>query len=137
MTLFVDTSVWSLALRRDAPEPSPEVQALLHALDDDETIITTGLVLQELLQGFSGPRAREALLQRFTALPLLIPERRDHIEAADLRNRCRRKGLQLGTIDALLAQLCLRHDLVMLTTDLDFHRVSRITGLRTWSAGRH
>jgi hypothetical protein len=137
MTLFVDTSVWSLALRRDAPDPCPEVQALLRALGDGEAIITTGLVLQELLQGFSGPRASEALLQRFTALPLLVPERRDHIEAADLRNRCRRKGLRLGTIDALLAQLCLRHDLVMLTTDLDFHRVSRITGLRTWSLASH
>ena len=32
MTLFVDTSVWSLALRRDAPVDAPEVDALTAAL---------------------------------------------------------------------------------------------------------
>jgi hypothetical protein len=30
---------------------------------------------------------------------------------AELRNKRRRVGTQIGTIDALLAQLCLRHDL--------------------------
>ena len=35
MTLFVDTSVWSLALRRDQPSPSPQVRALLDALEGD------------------------------------------------------------------------------------------------------
>lgn len=37
--------------------------------------MTTGLVLQELLQGFSGPKSRESILERFTALPLLTPDR--------------------------------------------------------------
>src|SRR6266704_4540279 len=76
-----------------------------------------GLVLQELLQGFAGPRARKDIIDRFTALPLLTPDRQDHIDAADLRNRCRRAGVQIGTIDAVLAQLCIRHDLTLLTTD--------------------
>ena len=67
--------------------------------------MTTGLVLQELLQGFSGPRNRAQILDRFAALPLLVPDRRDHVEAAELRNKCRRGGIQIGTIDALLAQL--------------------------------
>jgi len=39
-------------------------------------------------------------------LPLLTPDRRDHVDAAEMRNRCRRAGVQVGTIDALLAQLC-------------------------------
>jgi predicted nucleic acid-binding protein len=134
MTLFVDTSVWSLALRRDVPEPSPEVHALTTALDGGDTLVTTGLVLQELLQGFAGPRARKQIIARFSALPLIIPDRRDHIEAAEFRNTCRRKGLQLGTIDALFAQLCLRHGLVMLTTDRDFHQAARLADFRIWSA---
>jgi len=83
MALFVDTSVWSLALRRDAPEAKPEVNALADALNGGDAIVTTGLVLQELLQGFSGPRAREQIIERFSALPLVVPDRRDHIEAAE------------------------------------------------------
>jgi predicted nucleic acid-binding protein len=134
MTLFVDTSVWSLALRRDAPAGAPEVGALTAALQGGESLVTTGLVLQELLQGFSGPRARKQIIERFSALPLIMPDRRDHIEAAEIRNACRRKKLQLGSIDALFAQLCARHDLLMLTTDRDFHQAARYLQLRVWSA---
>jgi len=130
---FVDTSVWSLALRRDRPEDRPEVERLARALEDGEGVFTTGLVLQELLQGFSGPRARLDILERFAALPLLVPDRQDHVRAAELRIACRREGLQIGTIDALLAQLCMRHRLVMLTTDADFARVASLHALRVWT----
>ena len=91
-------------------------------------------MLQELLQGFAGPRSRKQIIERFAALPLIVPDRRDHIEAAEIRNVCRRKGLRLGTIDALPAQLCTRHDLLMLTTDRDFHQAARHIGLNVWSA---
>jgi len=136
MSLFVDTSVWSLAFRRDAPADGAEVEALRQALIGGESLVTTGLVLQELLQGFAGPKARKTLLDRFSALPLLVPDRDDHIEAAGLRNRCRRAGIQVGTIDALLAQLCIRHELTLLTADADFRRMARHCPLRLWTAAR-
>jgi predicted nucleic acid-binding protein len=132
VTRFVDTSVWSLAFRRDQAASAPEVAALRHALEGGETIVTTGLVLQELLRGFAGPRARKDIIDRFAALPLLSPDRQDHVAAAELRNRCRRAGVQIGTIDALLAQLCIRHELAMLTTDKDFGRVAAHSSLRVW-----
>jgi hypothetical protein len=133
MTLFVDTSVWSLALRRDPPDSRPEADALAEAIRSGETVVTTGLVLQELLQGFSGPRARSRIIEHFGALPMIAPDRRDHVDAAELRNACRRRGLQLGTIDALLAQLCVRHGLVMLTTDRDLHGAAGVVGLKVWT----
>jgi hypothetical protein len=132
LSLFVDTSVWSLALRRDLPSSSMEVRALVRAIETGETILTTGLVLQELLQGFSGPKAREQILDRFSAIPLLAPDRDDHIGAAELRNRCRRVGIQIGTIDALLAELCIRHELTMLTTDKDFTHIAEHCALKVW-----
>jgi predicted nucleic acid-binding protein len=49
LSLFVDTSVWSLALRRDGPSAAPQVIALVKAIANGEPILTTGLVLQELL----------------------------------------------------------------------------------------
>ena len=132
MTLFVDTSVWSLALRRDEPSLTPEVQALRDALESHDTVVTTGLVLQELLQGFTGPRARREIIDRFGALPFVNPERRDHIDAAALRNQCRRSGVQIGTIDALLAQLCIRNKLTLLSTDKDFDFIAAQHSLRLW-----
>ncbi len=134
MTLLVDTSVWSLAFRRDIKQREPEVLALRQALERGDAVISTGLVLQELLQGFSGAKARASLIERFAALPFVSPERRDHIDAAELRNHCRRKGVQLGTIDALLAQLCIRHELALLSTDRDFVHAARHCALRIWRA---
>lgn len=134
MTLLVDTSVWSLALRRDIEAPDPEVHELEEALFGSDVVVTTGLVLQELLQGFSGPRAQARIVERFAALPLLQPDREDHVNAAGLRNRCRKAGVQLGTIDALLAQLCIRHDLTLLTTDKDFTHAAGHCPLRVWPA---
>jgi hypothetical protein len=132
MTLLVDTSVWSLAFRRDRAAEEPHVRALQTALAGGDSIMTTGLILQELLQGFSGPRARSDIVERFAALPLVTPDRQDYIEAAELRNRCRRAGVQIGTIDALLAQLCIRYQLTLLTTDNDFVHAADHCELRVW-----
>ena len=134
MTILVDTSVWSLALRRDAEASEPEVQVLKDSLLGDEVVVTTGLVLQELLQGFSGPKAQAQIVQHFASLPFIQPDRDDYIGAAGIRNTCRRAGVQIGTIDALLAQLCIRHELTLLTTDQDFEHAAKHCALSVWPA---
>jgi len=125
MNIFVDTSVWSLALRRTPPSRAPEAELLGSCLQRGDLVVTTGIVLQELLQGFQGPKAKRAIIKEFSLLPMITPGIEDHIEAAELRNRCRRKGVQIGTIDALIAQLCIRHELALLATDQNFEKISR------------
>lgn len=132
MTLLVDTSVWSLAFRRDGEQQAPQVIALRAALEGGDSIFITSIILQELLQGFSGPKARKELLEKFSALPMLVPDRTDHVGAAELRNRCRCAGVQLGTVDALIAQLCVRHDLTLLTLDGDFAAAAKHSELKVW-----
>jgi predicted nucleic acid-binding protein len=89
------------------------------------------VVLQE---GFHSPRARDLILRRFTALPPVEPDRDDYVSAAEIRNRCRRSGRQVETIDALLAQLCIRYEMTMLSADKVFASIAPLTGLRVWSA---
>jgi predicted nucleic acid-binding protein len=120
-------------VRRDSPASNQEIRVLVQVIESGETLLTTGLVLQELLQGFSGPKSRDQILDRFSSVPLLVPDRDDHVRAAELRNRCRRNGVQVGTIDALLAQLCIRHDLTMLTTDKDFRHIADHSTLKLWN----
>jgi hypothetical protein len=122
-----------LAFRRDAAAAGTEVKALRNALEGADQVFTTGLVLQELLQGFSGPKARVQLIERFAALAFLQPDREDHIEAAEVRNSCRRHGVQVGTIDALLIQLCRKHDLSLLSVDHDFLNAAKHVKFRLWS----
>ena len=133
MTLLVDTSVGSLALRRDSAGGEPEVEALKDALAGADLVVTTGLVLQELLQGFGGPKAASSIVERFRALPLIFPEREDHVSAAEIRNICLRAGVQLGTADALIAQLCISNGLTLLTTDPDFPHAAKHIKLKVWS----
>ena len=133
MSLLVDTSVWSLAFRRDGQQGAPEISALRAALQGAEQVFTTGLVLQEVLQGFAGPKNRDQLVERLSVLAFLQPDKLDHIAAADIRNVCRRRGVQIGTIDALLIQLTQRYDLTLLTTDQDFHAASQHVEVRLWT----
>jgi predicted nucleic acid-binding protein len=133
LTLFIDTSVWSLAFRRDVEADVPQVHALKEALLNGNLVVTTGLVLQELLQGFSGPKASSELLARFRDIPLLSPTRETHIAAAALRNHCRRNGVQAGTVDALLAQLCIENELTLLSADNDFSHIARFSALKLWA----
>ncbi len=118
---------------RDAPPNIPQVLELKRALESGDEIFVTGIVLQELLQGFNKPKARDRIIEYFKALPLLIPEREDHVKAAELRNQCRKKGVQAGIIDALLAQLCIHYELQMLTTDKDFTQISNVVHFPIWS----
>ena len=135
MRLLVDTSVWSLAFRNNAPSTLPKIRRLAQALREGEQVFTTGLVLQELLQGFPDDEARDLILERFSVLPHGVPDGRDYVDAAELRRRLASEGLRIGTIDALLAQLCLRHDLTLLTTDLAFNRVAEMTSLSVVRGG--
>ncbi len=125
MNVLVDTSVWSLALRRTPASSAPEVEILGRCLDRQDLIVTTGLVIQELLQGFQGPAQRKKILRDFSLLPVIVPEMEDHVEAAALRNHCRRRGVQVRTIDALLARLAIRHGLHLVTADRDFDGMAR------------
>ncbi len=132
MSLLVDTSVWSLALRRDAPPDVPEVRALRDALAGGEIVATTGVILQELLQGIVPEQARTQIVEMFAALEYHTPSREDHVAAAAVRNTLRSAGVQVGPIDALIAQLAIAGGHRLLTTDNDFRTASRHISLQLW-----
>jgi predicted nucleic acid-binding protein len=132
--MLVDTSVWSLALRRDAPPDVPEVWGLRDALAGGEIVATTGVILQELLQGVVPERARTQIIEMFAALEYLMPSREDHVAAAGVRNTLRSAGVQVGTIDALIAHLAIAGRHTLLTTDNDFHAASSHISLQLWRA---
>lgn len=54
-------------------------------------------------------------------------DRRDAERAATLQIDLQRHGWQLNIVDALIASIALRYNLILLTTDSDF---SEITGLQ-------
>jgi len=132
MAFLVDTSVWSLALRRDSDSGIPHVKALNAALLGGDDVATCGIVLLELSQGLVPTRVRDAVSESFRSLTWLEPRRSDYEQAADLSNTCRSRGVQLATVDALIAQLAIEHDMVLLTTDQDFIHAAEHIPLTVW-----
>jgi predicted nucleic acid-binding protein len=112
----------------------PQVAVLRSALVDGECVAITGMVLLELLRGFVPPHAQERILADLAPLGLIEPTRDDYVEAARLANTCRRAGVQLGSVDALLAQLAIVNDWELLTTDRDLEKAAKVVPLRVWQS---
>lgn len=125
MRVIVDTSVWSLALRRKKKSEGTAVQKLHTLIAHGERIFLPGLILQELLQGIQQASQVQKLIHTMEGFPLLEPTREDYVAAAELRNLCNQKGVQAGTIDFLIAALCLKYDCRLLTSDNDFVRIAK------------
>ena len=129
MSVLVDTSVWSLALRRDRPPASREIEALGSAINRGDACLI-GVILQEVLQGFPSAARTRRLTEHLAPFPLLTLHRGDYVLAAEIRNTCRSKGLAVGTVDAQIAAAAINHRCALLTADEDFERISRLFPLR-------
>jgi predicted nucleic acid-binding protein len=129
VSVLVDTSVWSLALRRDAPRASREVEALSAAVERG-VVCLTGAILQEVIQGFPSPDRSRRLVNELAPFPLLTLHRGDYVYAAEIRNKCRAKGLAVTTIDAQIAAAAINHRCTLLTADRDFDGIARHFPLR-------
>ncbi|MBI2898533.1 MAG: PIN domain-containing protein [Deltaproteobacteria bacterium] len=123
MKVIVDTSVWSLALRRDDPPGCREVELLRKLIDGRDVVCLTGTILQETLQGFRSDERFKRLVRALAPFPLVRLARADYVFAAEIRSVCRSGGIQVGTMDAQIAAAAIRHECSLLTTDRDFHRI--------------
>ncbi|WP_061250298.1 type II toxin-antitoxin system VapC family toxin [Leptospira alstonii] len=131
MKLLVDTSVWSEALRRKGKTLKSEETFLYQIIQNEDDIFVTGIILQEILTGIKDPQIFSEIEEQFRYFNFISPSEKDYIEAAKLRNLLSKKGIVLATIDALIAQIAITHNLVLATYDNDFLRLSGIIKLKT------
>jgi predicted nucleic acid-binding protein len=125
VNLLVDTSVWSLLLRRKKiKEDDPYVVRLQDHLRGNDCIHLIGPVLQELLDGLKEPKQFEILCDYFDSFPLIELNRNDFMEASRLRNRCRNHGIQASPVDFLICAVCIGRHYPLLTADNDFKCIS-------------
>lgn len=129
MNVIVDTSVWSLALRRRREVASSEVRELEELVLEGRAVLL-GAVRQELLSGIPVPRQYEVLREHLRAFPDVPLEADDHEKAAAFFNRCRAKGVQGSNTDFLICAAAARRQLPILTTDTDFSHYARHLPIR-------
>ena len=111
MKVLVDTSIWSMALRRSGTL-SKEDQYLVRELSDllnDVKVAMIGPIRQELLSGISSPVQYNALKEK----------------AAEFYNICRSAGVQGSHIDFLICSTAADAGMQIFSTDKDFMLYSK------------
>jgi len=124
MKVIVDTSVWSLALRRGAGESLAPVQELRHLIRDHR-VQMIGPIRQEVLSGIRSESQFLKLkrhLESFPDLPILTE---DYVTAAQFFNRCRSEGVQGSNTDFLICAVAARNRFSIYSTDKDFELFSK------------
>ena len=119
MKILVDTSVWSLALRRGDQSCIPCAEEL-RGLIQDHRVQMIGPIRQEILCGIRSESQFNKLkkhLESFPDLPILTE---DYVEAARYFNLCRSKGIQGSNTDFLICAVSVRNELPIYTIDKDF-----------------
>jgi len=123
MNTLVDTSVWSLALRRQPKDLTAAEQSVVRELADltrEGRVRIIGLIRQELLSGIRTGAQYEKLrvaLRPFPDEPIDTP---DYEAAAGAINACRARGIAASVVDALICQIALGRQWNIFTTDPDF-----------------
>ena len=125
MKVLVDTSVWSLALRRRAGAEGPEVQEL-RSLVDEGRIAMIGPIRQELLSGIRTAALFGRLRDHLRPYSDEELETADFERAAEHFNTCRAQGVQGSNTDFLICAVAERRKLPILTTDADFSRFAAV-----------
>jgi predicted nucleic acid-binding protein len=124
MKVIVDTSVWSLALRRDKDDFPAPVQELRHIIHDHR-VQMMGPIRQEILSGIRSKDQFKKLrkhLESFPDLPILTE---DYVTAAQFFNHCRSKGIQGSNTDFLICAVAVRNKFSIYTMDKDFEMFSK------------
>ncbi len=130
MNIVVDTSVWSLVLRRDhVDERQAHVRTLRNCIDAGHGLFLLGPILQELLDGLRSERQFSHLLAVLKPIPMAPLRRETYVLAAGIRNDCRKKGIQAGPTDFLIAAACIDLAYPLLTADQDFEHIAACTEL--------
>ena len=125
MKVLVDTSIWSLALRK-ASGPDPRARQQLAELIAGHRAQIIGPIRQELLSGIKDERQFEDLSGHLSAFPDLAVVADDYVMAAKFFNLCRKNGIQGSNTDFLICAVSIRNRLSILTADDDFRQFSKV-----------
>jgi predicted nucleic acid-binding protein len=149
MQVLVDTSVWSVALRRPSIQknttrlsPAEQAQRRLQdaysaALKDliaDGRAVLIGPVRQELLSGIKSAEQFEKLRSMLAAFPDIAIQADDHERAAQMFNQCQANGVQGSHVDFLICAVAVKHKLAILSLDQDFVHFKKCLPIQLYDA---
>ncbi len=130
MNVLIDTSIWSLALRRRSSRNAESAE--LAALVKEGRARLVGPIRQEVLSGIRAKQQFERLRLQLRSFPDLSVGTEDYERAAELFNACRTRGVQGDHMDFLICSIAVREDLDIYTTDKDFSNYAQHIPIRLY-----
>lgn len=132
MNVLVDTSVWSLALRRDAQKENHLVDEL-RELIREVRVQMIGHIRQELLSGIKSEKQFNSLKEYLSAFPDLLINSADYELAAKYFNINRKNGIQGSNTDFLICAVAVARNLEIFTNDKDFERYQKFIPIKLYT----
>jgi len=124
--VLIDTSVWSMALRRNKPgKREVQVTEELTTLIREYRIAIVGPIRQELLSGISNQTVFEELKNRMSIFTDYLIRTSDYELAAEYANICRRNGIQGSHTDFLICAVAVRNEWKIFSEDNDFQNYKK------------
>ena len=90
-------------------------------------------IYQEILQGAKSLKEFNLLKKYLESQRFFYPKHpiESYAEAARIYFKCRKKGITVrSTIDCLIAQMAIEHNLALLHNDKDFYAIAKVVKLR-------
>lgn len=133
MSVLIDTSIWSLALRRRQRQLGEQQRRLVaewRRLIEDGTAVITGPIRQEILSGIRSHEQFERIRSRLAGFDCPDVLIQDFDQAAIFHNHLRSEGVTGGSIDLLICAVAYRNNLSIYSADRDFERYARHLPIR-------
>lgn len=128
--ILVDTSVLIDFFKGEYTIPCQKFHSLL---ESNVSFGITSQIFQEVLQGAKSINEFNKLHRYLESQIFFHPKNivESYAEAARIYFDCRKKGITIrSTIDCLIAQITMEHDLLLLHNDSDFEAMAKVIPLK-------
>jgi predicted nucleic acid-binding protein len=127
MFILVDTSVWSLALRkRERSREEENIVSYLSEIIRDLKMVIIGPIRQEILSGISDGNRYQELKEKLSVFVDYRIQTKEYELASQYYNECRKNGIQGSHIDYLICAVAANNKMNILTLDNDFVNYKKI-----------
>lgn len=123
---FIDSTVWIEFFRGK----NKAVCELVSGLIDDGGIFCNGVIISELLIGALNEKEFNLLNDNFEGLEFLETDKETFQIASHIGFRLKRHGLSAPLTDIVIAAHCIKHNLILITSDAHFKMINEKTKLK-------
>ncbi len=118
---LIDSCVWIEYFRSGKGKVFDDIDLLI----DNDSIILCGIVELEIYQGLR-KKERKTISDLFSLVSYVDTERNDFIQAGESMAELRKKGITIPSTDCLIATICERRNLSLLSIDKHFDHFKKL-----------